>query len=97
MQQFFDLGFCLHPFCGQRPDDDRLNNHHDLLGIGVMCTDLAAFLWVEKAFEQRSKDRWIDLAPVEAGSSDEQTDVARIERQGTATIEQTTVEMRDFS
>ena len=61
-----DLGLGRVPFGAQRAQHDRLDDHHDLFGVGVMRADLRALVGIEKALEQRAEDRRVDQAPVEA-------------------------------
>jgi hypothetical protein len=58
--------------------------------------DLLAFFGVEEALKQRSEDRRIDLAPVETRRRLQKADVAGIERQRAAPVEEAAVEPGDF-
>jgi hypothetical protein len=96
IDQFFDPGLCRRPLLLQRPQDDRLRDHQDLLGIGVVRADLRALVRVEKAFEQRAEDGRVDLAPVERGRGLQQADFVGFQRQCAAAVEQAAVEMGDL-
>ncbi len=67
------------PFRLKRADDDRLDQHHDLVPVGVMCAELAALIRVKATLEQRPENRRVDLAPVQAGGFQHQFDILPVE------------------
>ena len=68
------LAFAVVPLGAQRAQHDRLDDHHDLFGVGVMGADLRALVGIEKALEQRAENRRVDQAPVEARGGEQEAD-----------------------
>ena len=70
----------------ERAQDHRLDDLHDLVGVGIVRANLRALVGVEKALEQGAEDGGIDFTPIEALGRDEEADVAIVERQRTPTV-----------
>ena len=66
-----DLSLCRLPLGAQGAEHDRLDDHHDLFRVGVVCADLRALIGIEKAFEQSPENRRVDEAPIEARSGEQ--------------------------
>ena len=81
------------PFRRQRPHDHRLDDHHDLFGIGVVRADLRPLVGIEDALEQRAEDGRVDRRPVLLGDR-AACRARRRERQGLVVVEQAAVEVR---
>ena len=91
----FDLRLRRVPFAQERAHDHRLDDQGDFFRVGVMGADLRALVGIEKALEQRAEDRRVDEAPVEAGGGEQEADLAVVERQRRAAVEQAAVELGD--
>ena len=76
----------------QRLYDHRVNDQHDLVGIGVVGAELAALAGVKPALEQRSHDRGVDVRPVAAGGGQRRLDVGLGQRQRGVVVEDAAVE-----
>ena len=89
--------FGLHrlPFRIERAHDHRLDDHHDLFGVGVVRADLRALVGIEEALEQRAEDRRVDRRPVLPGDVAQDVERVRVERQRLVVVEQAAVEMQD--
>ena len=53
------------PFRQPGADDDRLDDEHDLVAVGVVRAQLRALAGVQTALEQRAQDGRVDLRPVQ--------------------------------
>ena len=87
-----DLRFGLLPLPAQRPDDQRIDNPHDLVAVGVVGAELAALVGIEPALEQSAENRGIDLRPIEAGGAQGQVEFRLLQRQCGIVVEQAAVE-----
>ena len=92
----FDLRLRRLPFGLERAQHDRLDDLHDLVGIGVMRADLRPLVGVEEALEQCAEDGRVDQAPVEARGGEHEADLDMGQRQGGAPVEQPAVELEDI-
>lgn len=81
------------PFRHQRPDDHRLDDHHDLVAVGVVGAELAALVGVETALEQRAQDGRIDVPPVLLRGRVNERDLVSGQGEGEVVVEQAAVEM----
>ena len=58
----FDPGLGFLPLGAQRAQNHRLDDHHDLVWVGVMGADLRPLVGIEEALEQRAENRRVDEA-----------------------------------
>ena len=87
-----DLRLRRLPFGEPGADDHRLDDHHDLVAVGIVRAKLRALVRVEAALEQRAQDRRVDLRPVERRGVKRGFDPLPVEGQGGVVVEQPAVE-----
>ena len=80
------------PFRRQRLDDDRVDDQHDLVAVGVVRAKLRTLVGVEPALEQGAEDRGVDVRPVEFRRRQNVAHVRLFQRQGVSGIEEPAVE-----
>jgi hypothetical protein len=82
----------IRPLCAQR-FDDRGNNQPLHIGTGrVVRAEPAALLGIERLFEERAEDRWIDVAPIALGGRAQFADFFAADIQGRMRLEELAVE-----
>ena len=74
--------------------DNRLDDEHDLVAVGVVRAQLRALAGVQPALEQRAQDRRVDLRPVERSRVAHRLDLGPGQRQGGVVVEEPAVEPR---
>src|ERR1700737_5631901 len=96
LDQLLGLGPRDLPLRTQRAQDYRLDDHHDLVGIRIMCPDLRALVGIGEALEKRTENRRVDQTPVETARCNQQPDIAVIKPNGPSAVKQAAVEMRNI-
>jgi len=79
LDQFFRLDPYDCPLRPERMQDHRLDDHHDLVRIGVVRADLRALVGIEKALKQGAENGGVNQAPVKAGRRDRRYHRHRVE------------------
>ena len=56
-----DRGLLRSPFGEPWADDDRIDDEHNLIAVGVMRPELRTFVRIQPALEQCTEDRRVDF------------------------------------